>query len=79
MYNIHRGWRRRVRLKKLAAYIQLMDKAIESEGGPDKLNNRQLQWVHSLFTLIFIYKLLGREFNPSSVSVFMVLRILNLY
>jgi hypothetical protein len=45
MYNIHRGWRRRVRLKNLAQYIQLMDKAIESEGGPDKLNDRQLQWV----------------------------------
>lgn len=45
MYNIHRGWRRRVRLKKLAQYIQLMDKAIESEGGPIKLNDRQLQWA----------------------------------
>jgi len=45
MYNIHRGWRRRVRLKKLAQYIQLMDKAIESEGGPDKLNDIQLKWV----------------------------------
>ncbi|XP_025207943.1 LETM1 domain-containing protein 1 [Melanaphis sacchari] len=45
MYNMHRGWRRRVRLKNLAQYIQLMDKAIESEGGPDKLNDRQLQWA----------------------------------
>jgi len=41
MYNIHSGWGRRLRLKKLAQYIQLMDKAIESEGGPDKLNDRQ--------------------------------------
>ncbi|XP_008190165.1 LETM1 domain-containing protein 1 isoform X2 [Acyrthosiphon pisum] len=45
MYNIHRGWGRRLRLKKLAQYIQLMDKAIESEGGPDKLNDRQLKWA----------------------------------
>lgn len=45
MYNLHRGWRRRVRLKKLAHLIQHMDKAIASEGGPDKLNDRQLKWV----------------------------------
>lgn len=51
MYNMHRGWRRRVRLKKLAQYIQLMDKAIESEGGPDKLNDRQLKWVCYLKTI----------------------------
>lgn len=46
MYNMHRGWRRRVRLKKLAQYIQLMDRAMETEGGPNKLNDRQLQWVY---------------------------------
>ncbi|KAL4120805.1 hypothetical protein QTP88_013426 [Uroleucon formosanum] len=45
MHNIHRGWRRRLRLKKLAQYMQLMDRAIESEGGPDKLNDRQLKWA----------------------------------
>lgn len=56
MYNIHRGWRRRVRLKKLAEYIQLMDKAIESEGGPDKLNDRQLQWVCSFLLVFHIYR-----------------------
>lgn len=44
---MHRGWRRRVRLKKLAKYIQLMDKAMESEGGPDKLKDKQLQWVRN--------------------------------
>jgi len=51
MYNIHRGWRRRVRLKNLAQYIQFMDKAIESEGGPDKLNDRQLRWVCNIIEI----------------------------
>jgi len=62
MYNIHRGWGRRLRLKKLAQYIQLMDKAIESEGGPDKLNDRQLKWVYylhfsSIIEYVFIIKI----------------------
>lgn len=48
MFNLHCGWRRRIRLKNLAQYIQLMDKAIESEGGPEKLNNKQLEWVSCL-------------------------------
>ncbi|XP_050440467.1 LETM1 domain-containing protein 1 [Adelges cooleyi] len=45
LYNMHRGLRRRVRLKKLAQYIQLMDRAMEAEGGPVNLNDRQLQWA----------------------------------
>lgn len=51
MYNMHRGWRRRVRLKQLAHYIRFMDKAIESEGGPNNLNDKQLQWVRYLDSL----------------------------
>ncbi|XP_050525025.1 LETM1 domain-containing protein 1 [Daktulosphaira vitifoliae] len=45
LYNMHRGLRRRVRLKKLAQYIQLMDRAIEAKGGPEELTQRQLQWA----------------------------------